>query len=121
MDTLPGDFTEDALPGEFDLILAANVLHMYDAGQARNLVQKAAQALLPGGRLIIHGFCTDPGDTSPLEDVLFSLNMGLLTENGRAHPLQEMRQWMAAAGFRDIRDFRIAAIPTGVVTGSLPG
>lgn len=80
VNTLGGDFTKDSLPEGYDLILLANVLHMYDADSASALVNKAAKALEPGGRLIIHGFGPDAGGTTPLMDVVFSLNIGMLTD-----------------------------------------
>jgi len=118
--TQAGDFNRDDLGAGYDLVLLANVLHMYSAEVARALVARAAAALAPGGRLVIHGFTTDPGGTGPLEDALFSLNIGLLTEGGRAHPLAEMQGWVTSAGLAEARSFRIDAIPTGVLTAVRP-
>ena len=57
--TLAGDFHKDDIGRGYDLILMANILHMYDEDFGRGLVKKAAAALEPGGRIIIHGFCTE--------------------------------------------------------------
>ena len=75
------------------------------------------QALQPGGRIVLHGFCTDEDQTGPLDDTLFSLNIGMLTEGGRAHPVNEKINWLKGTGISDIRYFRIEATPTGVITG----
>lgn len=117
VDTKPGDFHKDALGTGYDLVLLANVLHMYEEDLSKKLVRKAVDALVPGGRIIIHGLCTDDNDISPLNDVMFSLNMGLLTPGGRAHPVREKIQWLEESGIHEIRHFRIGAIPTGVITG----
>ena len=117
VDTLPGDFNKDPLGEGYDLILLANVLHMYDETHGKSLVQKAVAALNAGGRIILHGFCTDENLTEPLEDVLFNLNMGMLTPGGRAHPVPEKIEWLKEAEIEDIRHFRIEAVPTGVITG----
>ena len=90
---------------------------MYDADMSKALVSKAVKAVKPGGRIVIHGFCTDENQTGPLGDTLFSLNIGMLTEGGRAHPVQEKICWLEEAGISDIRHFRIDTIPTGVITG----
>ncbi len=116
-----GDFKQDPLPGGNDLVLIANVLHMYSPEDAQTLVRKARDTLQPGGRLIVHGFSTNPDEVSPLEDVVFCLNMGLLTENGNAHSIPEMRAWLESAGFEEIQQERIPAFPTCVMTGVLPG
>ena len=116
--TKPGDFHKDGLgDSQYDLVLMANILHMYDADMSNALVSKAVKALQPGGRIIIHGFCTDEDQTGPLDDTLFSLNIGMLTEGGRAHPVNEKINWLKGAGISDIRYFRVEAMPTGVITG----
>jgi len=115
--TQPGDFSKDDLGSGYDLILIANVLHMYGAEQGKDLVQKAVDALERNGRIVIHGFCTDEGETGPISDVMFSLNIGLSTPGGQSHSIPEKTNWLKEAGMKDIRSFRIDAIPTGVITG----
>ncbi len=118
VDTQPGNFQKDDLgDSQYDLVLMANILHMYDADMGIALVTKAVKALQPGGRIVLHGFCTDEDQTGPLEDTLFSLNIGMLTEGGRAHPVNEKINWLKGAGVSDIRYFRVEAMPTGVITG----
>ena len=58
---------------------------------------------------------------APVEDALFNLNMGMLTESGKAHPVKEEIKWMEEEGFSEIRHFRVDAIPTGVLTAVKPG
>jgi 3-hydroxy-5-methyl-1-naphthoate 3-O-methyltransferase len=118
VDTKAGDFHKDDLGNtQYDLVLMANILHMYDADMSKALVTKAVKAIKPGGRIVIHGFCTNEEQTGPLDDTLFNLNIGMLTEGGRAHPVQEKIDWLKAVGVTDIRHFRVEAMPTGVVTG----
>jgi len=118
VNTQPGNFHKDDLGDcKYDLVLMANILHMYDADMGKTLVTKAVKALQPGGRIVLHGFCTDEDQTGPLDDTLFSLNIGMLTEGGRAHPVQEKIDWLKGAGVSDIRHFRVEAMPTGVITG----
>ena len=117
VNTQAGDFHKDEIGKGYDLILMANILHMYDNEFGKALVKKVADALEPGGRIIINGFCTDEDETSPLQDTLFSLNMGLLTDSGKAHPMPEMITWLEQAGLTEIKSFRIEAMPTGVITG----
>ena len=113
-----GDFRKDDLgDSQYDLVLMANILHMYDADMGNALVSKAVKALQPGGRIVLHGFCTDEDQTGPLDDTLFSLNIGMLTEGGRAHPVNEKINWLKGNGVSDIRYFRVEATPTGVITG----
>ena len=118
VDIKPGNFHKDDLgESQYDLILMANILHMYDADMGKFLVTKAVNALQKNGRIVLHGFCTNENQTGPLDDTLFSLNIGMLTEGGRAHPVHEKINWLKEAGISNIRYFRVDAMPTGVITG----
>jgi len=118
--TKAGDFIKDDLGDGYDLILLANILHLYDAETGRNLVKKAFKALQPGGRILVHGFCTDEDQTGPIEDVLFGLGMALFYEGGASHSIREKISWLEDAGLTDIRHFRIEATPSRVLTGTKP-
>jgi len=119
--TKAGDFNKDDFGDGYDLILLANVIHMYDCAVGKNLIRKTFNSLEAGGRIVIHGLCTNEEQTAPQEDALFSLTMGMLTAGGQAHPAQEQIQWLNEEGFSEIRHFRVDAIPTGVITAVKAG
>ena len=48
-----GDMRRDALPGGMDVVLFKSVLHDWPDAEARGLIDAAARALKPGGRLVI--------------------------------------------------------------------
>jgi len=48
-----GDFLAEPLPGSHDVLTFARVLHDWPADVARTLLEKAKQALPPGGRLAV--------------------------------------------------------------------
>lgn len=50
------DLHRDPLPAGADAALVSHVLHLLDAGSRRNLLDRVALALPPGGLLIIHDF-----------------------------------------------------------------
>ncbi len=99
-----GDFTEDAdLGGPYDAAWLSHILHGEDPEECRRIVKKAAAALTPGGRLLIHEFILDNTRDTPLFPALFSLNMLLGTDGGQAYSEAELTDMMAGAGLRDIR------------------
>jgi len=49
-----GDMRRDPLPEGHDLVTFKSVLHDWPAGEARALLERAARALAPGGRLAIY-------------------------------------------------------------------
>ena len=49
----PGDMFRDPVPNGADVILLSNILHDWDVPECRTLVRRCAEALPPGGRLLI--------------------------------------------------------------------
>lgn len=100
-----GDFLEDeiAVDGKpFDAVWMSHILHGEGQAACAKLVAKAAEALAPGGRLAIHEFILFDDRTGPLFASLFSLNMLIGTEAGRAYTEVELREMMTAAGLGQI-------------------
>ena len=118
INTKAGDFNKDDLGNGYDLVLLANILHMYDADSNRALIKKAVQSLDPGGRIVIHCFCTDDDGTSPMTDTMFSLGIAMSTEGGASHPIRQIVRWLEETGIQEVRHFRLKVNPTGVITGT---
>lgn len=58
-----------------DLILLVNLLHLISTPQARTLIAEAAQALAPGGRLILYGPFLRDGDATSDGDASFHASL----------------------------------------------
>jgi SAM-dependent methyltransferase len=102
-----GDFLEDALVdvdggGPYDAVWMSHILHGEGPSDCKKLVSRAADALAPGGRLAIHEFILDDDRRGPLFATLFSLNMLIGTEQGRAYTDGQIRAMMAVGGIGDI-------------------
>ncbi|OAT80741.1 methyltransferase [Desulfotomaculum copahuensis] len=111
----PGDFTRDGLgEGAYDLVLASNVVHIYDDRTNRGLVSRVYNALRPGGRLVVHDYVL--AEVPAPEAALFDLNMLVGTVCGRVYAVAEMSAWLRDAGFEDI-DYLSLTAGSGLVTG----
>lgn len=99
-----GDFISDSIKGDYDLIFISQVLHAYSAQDNMSLIKKCKKALNPGGRIAIQEFYIDKSKTSPAQSAMFSVNMLVNTAGGRCYPLQEMKEWLSGAGFKEIKD-----------------
>jgi len=93
-----GDFLTDDLGGPYDLIWASHVLHGESPDQVAALIQRAAAALTPSGKLVVHEFILEDDRSGPLYPALFSLNMLLGTAQGQAYSRSEIARFLQAAG-----------------------
>ena len=94
-----GDYHETDLGSDYDLVLLANVLHIDPAPRAEALIDRAAAALAPGGRLAIVEFVIDDAQHADLLGCLFAINMRSF---GDTHPAPLLSSWMTGAGLAQI-------------------
>jgi len=99
---LPGDYTEDPVPGGFDLAWLSHILHGEDPAMAARIVRKAADGLKPGGLLLVQEFLLNDSLDGPEFPALFSLNMLLGTEGGQAYSGGQVGEMLRAAGLTGI-------------------
>jgi SAM-dependent methyltransferase len=116
----PGDVLEDPLPGQMDVVWMSHLLHSMGEGEVRRLLRKAAKALLPGGRIIIHEFFTHDNRPGPPYPALFRLNMLRGTESGRTYSREELKRWMTALGLGRFRDMDVPGGPSGLLAAFKP-
>ena len=114
------DALRDPIPGQHDLVLVSNILHMLAEDESRNLIRKLYQNVAPGGSLVIQGmFLDDPETPVPQRwPVMVDLLSLCMTEAGRNHSPSEGRHWMELAGFVDVEHRRM---PSFSVTSYLRG
>ncbi len=99
----PGDFHNDDLGGPYDVAWLSHILHGESPEDSSKIVAKAADALEPGGMMIIHEFILDDTRNGPLFPALFSLNMLAVTDSGQSYSENEIKEMMKAAGIEDIQ------------------
>lgn len=109
---LAGDITDDDLGAGYDVIWVSHLLHSESPESSAAILRKAAQALNPGGLLLIQEFILDDSRTAPLFPALFSLNMLIGTHAGQSYAQGELADLMAAAGLGQIRRLPIG-LPNG--------
>jgi SAM-dependent methyltransferase len=100
--TAVGDYLTAPLGDGFDLVFMSAVIHSNATDDNRLLFRKAAQALNPGGRLVVQDFLMAEERDGPLMPALFALNMLVGTPEGDTYTESEVRSWMSAAGFHAI-------------------
>ncbi|MFF0746873.1 methyltransferase [Streptomyces sp. NPDC004111] len=95
-----GDFLRDAeLPPGHDVILLSMILHDWDEGTCRRLLEKCWAALPPGGAVVICELVLDDDECGPAPAALMGLNMLVETRAGHNWTYAEYARWLTAAGF----------------------
>jgi len=101
--TIVGDYTVDSLGNGYDLIFLSAIIHSNSNEVNVKLLKKCSEALNPGGQVVIQDFIMDENRTTPPSGALFALNMLVSTEAGDTYTEAEVKDWMTAAGFSNIK------------------
>jgi len=105
--TQPGDLRTDDFGSGYDLVFMSAICHMLGPDGNRDLLERSARALAPGGRVVIQDFILDPERTRPRQAVLFAINMLVGTEAGGTYTEAEYAAWLEAAGLSGVRRIRL--------------
>ncbi len=101
--TQPGDFYYDELPRGADLISYITPLQSYGKDEVQFLINKAFDAVKPGGGIIILDYMLSDDKTGPMEPAFVHLAGGISQTNpGRVNTGAEFREYLSKAGFADI-------------------
>jgi hypothetical protein len=116
-----GDYLQDGVPGRYDAVWMSHILHGESADGCARIVDKAVQCLNPGGVAVVHEFILDDTMDRPLFPALFSLNMLLGTEGGRAYSQGQIIDLLETAGLADVRRLDFSGPnDSGLVRGEKP-
>jgi len=108
--TVAGNFLEAPFPDGIDAILCAQILPIYDEDTNRELIRKCAQALPPGGELIVYNGVSNDDAVGPLSTAVHSLYfLGIATGTGMVYPWEAYEKWFRAAGFSSTTTTRMGS------------
>ena len=99
-----GDFhTIDIEPGAYDIVVLGHVCRTEGVDGARHLIQRAFDALAPGGRLLLADYFPDMERKFNPHAVLMGTTMMASTERGFTFTHKDFSEWLVAAGFEALR------------------
>jgi len=118
----PGNYHTDTYdPEAFDAVTIFGALHQESPAMIGSILQRAADALKPGGKIMILDMMTDATHTQPAFSALFAVNMALTTHNGWVFADTELHQWLTQAGFTDCTTQPVPPpMPHWLVTATKP-
>jgi predicted O-methyltransferase YrrM len=103
IDFISGNYLEDTISGHYDVAWLSHILHGESPENCRDILQKTAFALKPGGLILIHEFILNNQMDGPLFPALFSLNMLTGTEHGQSYSENQLMEMLAGIGAQDIK------------------
>jgi SAM-dependent methyltransferase len=92
-----GDMWNDPYPSGCDVHLLSHVLHDWDEPEVERLVRKSANALPPGGLLVVYDAHLDEAKAGPLPVAEYSALLVHSTQ-GRCYSVKELQDLMRWAG-----------------------
>lgn len=102
--TMGGDFINDDLPSGCDVAVMASNLPIYDGPNIQRVVQKAFDALLPGGEMHLVGETLNSDGIGPLDAALWGMAEIHYGSGGRSHSDAECIGYFKNAGFVDVEN-----------------
>ena len=102
-----GNFKQDALPRDYDLITALRILHDHDDNVAQALLVKIHAALPDDGRLLIVEPMADSSHATRMGDAYFGLYLWAMG-SGRPRSASEIRNMLSTAGFSTVKRVKTA-------------
>ena len=113
-----GDFFADDLPPA-DVYLLGHLLSDWDDDRCAHLVTRAAEALRPGGRLLVYDTLIDPDRPHTNGNWVHSLNIQLIGPAGTLNSTGDCTGWLSAAGLTGVQ-VRTLVDTESLVIGTKP-
>jgi ubiquinone/menaquinone biosynthesis C-methylase UbiE len=96
-----GDFNSDPIAdGSYDVAWLSHILHSNSLEQCYKIIRKCVSVMRKGGLIFIHDFILNDNKDGPEFPALFSLNMLLADNGGRAYSQKEIFDMLENSGVR---------------------
>ena len=97
-----GDFFTDPIPAGHDVVLIANVVHLFSAEHNLALLRRTRQYMPDGTRLLLVDFWTDVTHTQPPFAALMAGEFLVITGEGDVYSEEEAHGWLEESGWRAV-------------------
>lgn len=120
---LGGDvFEVDFEPAAFDVVVMANLCHLFDESTNRRLLSRVARWLAPGGTVAVIDLLPNERHDDPRAVLLYSLGLIHRTTSGQVYPFSTYVGWLREAGFERVERIELTSYPpVTLVRSQKPG
>ena len=95
----------------FDLVVMANLCHLFDESANRRLLKRVAGWLAPGGTVAVIDLLPNERRDDPRAVILYALGLMHRTPSGQAYPFSSYVGWLREAGFEGVERFELSSYP----------
>lgn len=110
-----GDFFTDPLPEGHDVVILANVLHMFSPERNLALLRRIRERVPDGARLLLVDLWTDATHSQPTYAALLAGEFQIASGEGAAYSEEELREWLQVSGWQAL-ERRPLVGPTSLMT-----
>jgi ubiquinone/menaquinone biosynthesis C-methylase UbiE len=97
-----GDVFKDPFPGDHDVLIVANTIHIFSVAHNIDLLRKMRAHVQPGTRLLLADLWTDPSHSQPAAAALLSGSFLLTSGEGQAYSEEEADEWLGQTGWQKL-------------------
>jgi len=97
-----GDVFKDPFPGDHDVLIVANTIHIFSVAHNIELLRKMRAQVQPGTRLLLADLWTDPSHSQPAAAALLSGSFLLTSGEGQAYSEEEADEWLGQTGWQKL-------------------
>ena len=102
IDIVEGDVFKAPLPGDHDVLLLANIVHVLSASQNLELMRRARATVQASARLLLVDLWTNSTHSQPPAAALMSGQFLLMGGEGQTYSEQEADEWLGQTGWRKL-------------------
>ena len=97
-----GDVFKDPLPGDHDVLIVANTIHIFSVAHNIELFRKMRAHVQSGTRLLLADFWTDPSHSQPTAAALISGSFLLTSGEGQTYSEEEADECLGRTGWQKL-------------------
>jgi SAM-dependent methyltransferase len=104
-------FSVDIEERAFDLVIIANLCHLFDASTNRRLLARAARWLRHGGTVAVIDFIPNERCDAPRSLALYAVDLVWRTPRGRVYPFSSYATWLREAAYERVERIELSSYP----------
>ncbi len=95
----------------YDLVVMANLCHLFDEPANRSLLRRVASWLAPGGTVAVIDLLPNERRDDPRAVILYALGLMHRTTSGQVYPFSTYVGWLREAGFEGVERIELSSYP----------